>query len=271
MSRPFSWSLAIRTPLLLAVGVLLLCTARSAEFGTDLSRSELETSELRSTWETLAKENAKLQANAKQTQERLGELQKSLACANAETEVFKRQAQELKQRLEAMGLDGIGGNTMRLEQRLLKALNDLKVVEGERKTLQGALIRLSEAVIQYRKVATTTEPEARGSLEAEMRNAARALGIAPPETQEASAAPATLQDAIIISINEDLALVVANVGSRHGVKKGMPFQVIRADASIGTVRVVDVRERIAGAVIEDSRPEVGKISVHDRLKVIAQQ
>ena len=46
-----------------------------------------------------------------------------------------------------------------------------------------------------------------------------------------------------ISVKDDLALVVMNLGSKQGVKVGMPFQVIRGEHIVGSVRVVDVREK----------------------------
>lgn len=231
---------------------------------------EIEANEVKTALDAFAKENANLRARLEQTEGVLAGLQKNLAVANSESEVFKRQAQELRKRLEALGLDAAGGSTAKLEQRLLKAANDLKLTEDERKTLQEALIRLSEAVIRFQKVAVTGNPEMRATLEAEMRHAAKALGVAPPETREAASAPATLQEAMVISIREDLALVVANVGTRHGVKVGMPFQVLRGDSSVGTVRVVDVRESIAGAVIQDLNSDKIRIQFGDRLKVAAQ-
>ena len=76
---------------------------------------------------------------------------------------------------------------------------------------------------------------------------------------------------MVISIKEELSLVVANVGQKQGVKVGMPFQVLRGDQLIGTVRVVDARDKIAGAVIQNLTSEKDKIKVGDRLKVDAAQ
>jgi hypothetical protein len=76
---------------------------------------------------------------------------------------------------------------------------------------------------------------------------------------------------MVISIKEELGLIVANIGSRQGVAVGMPFQVIRDDRLIGTVRMIDVRERIAGAVVQDLSSEKEKIKVGDRLKIAARQ
>jgi hypothetical protein len=50
----------------------------------------------------------------------------------------------------------------------------------------------------------------------------------------------------------------------------MPFQVIRADREVGVVRIVDVREKIAGAVVQNLSSEKDRIQVGDRLKVAAQ-
>ncbi len=198
-------------------------------------------------------------------------LQKNLANAHTEAEVFRRKASELTMRLEALGVDGATGGPAKLEQRLLKAVSDLKVIEDERRRLQQALIQLSEAVLHYQKVTVSTNPDARLALETEMRGAAKALGIAPPESVEGTAVSSTLGDGMVISIKDEYALVVANVGSKHGVKVGMPFQVRRGDAVIGTVRVVDVRDKIAGAVIQDLKSDGDKIKVGDRLKVDARE
>ena len=254
--------------LAMAFGLAPLGTLR-AQRTLSAVEQEIEANAARTTMEALAKENARLETRLEQTEAVLAGLQKNLAVANGEAEVFKRQAQELKKRLEALGLDGAGGSTAKLEQRLLKAANDLKLTEDERKKLQEALIRLSETVIRFQKVAVTSNPEMRASLEAEMRHAARALGVAPPETREAASAPATLQDAMVISIEEKLALVVANVGTRHGVKVGMPFEVLHGDDVVGSVRVVDVRENIAGAVIQELADK-SKIQLRDRLRIAAQ-
>jgi hypothetical protein len=51
----------------------------------------------------------------------------------------------------------------------------------------------------------------------------------------------------------------------------MPFQVWRGENLVGHVRVVDVREKISGAVIQDLSSTRDKVKVGDRLRVDAQQ
>jgi len=174
-------------------------------------------------------------------------------------------------RIEALGLDTAGGNSAKLEQRLLTAVSDLRVVADEKKNLAEALVRLSEAASLYAKTATAANPETRLTLENEIRNASAAFGNASANAVEVLAVPSTISDGRTISVKDDLALVVMNLGTKHGVKVGMPFQVIRGARLIGSVRVVDVREKIAGAVIQNLSSEKERIKVGDRLKVDARQ
>ena len=52
---------------------------------------------------------------------------------------------------EALGLDA-AGDPAKLEQKLLKAVNNLRLAEDGRKELLGSLIELSEAVLAYQQV-----------------------------------------------------------------------------------------------------------------------
>jgi hypothetical protein len=49
----------------------------------------------------------------------------------------------------------------------------------------------------------------------------------------------------------------------------MPMRVMRGDQRISTLRVVDVRQKICGAVIQEMDSEKEKIKVGDRLQVDA--
>jgi hypothetical protein len=51
----------------------------------------------------------------------------------------------------------------------------------------------------------------------------------------------------------------------------MPFQVWRDNRKIGTVRVVDVRDRICGAIIQNLESEKEPVKTGDRLRVDARQ
>ncbi len=224
------------------------------------------------TLQSVTEENAALREKLRLSQEQVKSLTESLAIANSEAEVFKRESGELKLRMEALGIESAGADKSKLEQRLLKAVSDLKIVQDEKDKLADQLVRMSEAMLRFLKTAVSTDAQARMAVETEMRAANEALGLpGSQQAVEAQAEPATLTDGMVISVKEEYALVVANLGSRHGVKIGMPFQVWRDDNLVGHVRVVDVREKIAGAVIQDLSSNKDKVKVGDRLRVDAQQ
>jgi hypothetical protein len=91
-------------------------------------------------------------------------------------------------------------------------------------------------------------------------------------TQSSSAPDApepSLMDGSVISVKDEWSFVVANLGGKQGVKIGMPMRVMRGDRRIATLRVVDVRQKICGAVIQEMDSEKEKIRVGDRLQVDA--
>jgi hypothetical protein len=78
-------------------------------------------------------------------------------------------------------------------------------------------------------------------------------------------------DGRVISVKEEWSLVVGNIGEKQGVKMGMPMRVVRSDKLIATLRVVNVRERICGAVIQEMGFGKEKIKVGDRLQADVRQ
>lgn len=249
-----------------AVLVSGLCLASAlkltAQGEGSLKNSNIELSEARLALETAVADNQRLKEKLAASEASIAALQKNLAAVSAEAEVFRRKATELNVRLEALG-------TGKLDDRLIKLLNDLKVSDDECRQLREGLLNLAEAALRFQNGSITEDAEAILQLEAGMRGASKALGVAPKSAPEAGAVPSTLIDGQIISIQEELALIVANLGSKQGVKVGMPFEVYRGDDLIGAVRVVDVREKIAGALIQNLSDKA-KIKLGDRLKVAAQ-
>jgi hypothetical protein len=78
----------------------------------------------------------------------------------------------------------------------------------------------------------------------------------------------SLMDGSVISVKDEWSFLVANIGQKQGVKIGMPLRVLRQNRKIATVRVIDVRQRICGAVIQEMDSKE-KIKVGDRLEVDA--
>jgi chromosome segregation ATPase len=230
---------------------------------------DLEIAEAKVTLQSAAAENDDLRRTLAVAEEQVRALTASLAEVTQEAEVFRREAGELRLRMEALGAEGGSGERSKLEGRLLRAVSDLRLAENDKDRLSNQLLRLSEATLAFLRTAEGGEAEARMAVETELRATNEALGLAPETAKEAEPVSATLTDAMVISVKEELALAVANVGRVHGVQVGMPFQVWRGASQVGTVRVVDVRERISGAVIQEIRDGEGPLKVGDRLKVDA--
>ncbi len=196
-------------------------------------------------------------------------LTEALAIANSEAEVFKRQSADLQLKIDSYGLSGFDKEPGKLEQRLLSAVRDLRLLKKQNEDAVNQLVRLSESIQVLIKTTEGISPQARMAVEAELRKASEILGA--PNAPKAESMEATLTDGMIVDIKEDLSLVIGNIGARHGVKTGMPFQVWRDNRKIGTVRVVDVRDRICGAIIQNLESEKEPVKTGDRLRVDARQ
>jgi len=230
-----------------------------------LTESKIETAETKVTAESLLAQNENLRKQLSIQQESLKILTASLAESNEEAEVFRRKYSDLELRMEALGLPSASKDRAKLEQRLLAAVSDLRLVQRERDDLRDQLLGLDEALLRYLKTSQSGDAQARMDVETQFRKTNELLGRS---TSTAQTEPqSSLMDASVLSVKDQWSFVVANIGEQHGVKIGMPLRVMHGDQKIATLRVVDVRQRICGAVIEDSGKE--KIKVGDRLQVDA--
>ena len=195
-------------------------------------------------------------------------LTESLAIANSEAETFKRQATDLTLKIEALGIPDAENDRGKLEQKLLAAVRDLRLLKKQHEAAVNQLVRLTEAMQVVLKSTEEIDPQARLAVETELRKTNEILGT-PHAAPTRGAVEATLNDGMIVDVKDDLALVVANIGEKQGVRVGMPFQVWREDKRIGEVRVVDVRKTICGAVIQSLESEKEPVKTGDRLKVDA--
>jgi len=195
------------------------------------------------------------------------QLTQSLANANAEAETYKRQAADLSLKLQAFGTDR---DDDALEQKLLAAVRDLRLSKKDNEDFRSELIQLSETVVALLKSTENISPDNRVTVETELRRTNELLG-SPTGVQPAEAVEATLQDAMIVDVKDELSLIVANVGEKQGVKIGMPFQVWRNGTKVGSVRVIDVRDRISGAVIQNLENNKNPVKTGDSLRVDARQ
>ncbi|MEX1009725.1 MAG: hypothetical protein WEC72_00125 [Chthoniobacterales bacterium] len=242
--------------------------------------------------------------------ESIRSLTESLALANSEAEIFKRQAEDLQGKFDALAPGADSGGE--IGERLLSTVNELTRQQKENAMLLERLLALAEGVQIFLKTvetadeeerdafekelqakaangsgsaaqaeaktlldamtrSRTAQAEARAALEMELRAADRLLGVGAADDLDAQAAGPTLTDAAVVEVKPEFALVVANIGRNAGVKVGMPFQVWRGNRRVGDVRVIDVRDRLSGAVIQNLVSEEDSIRTGDRLRVDARR
>jgi hypothetical protein len=188
-------------------------------------------------------------------------LTESLAVANGEAELFKRKADDLSTRAETLGIQTAGNETDALRTRLLAAVRDLRLLQKEKDAAREQLVALTESVMELLKTSEGIDAKSRLKVEERLRSASAFIG--GQESKNISAAGLT--SGRVVDIKPDLALVVANLGSRQGVKTGMPFQVWRGEKQIASVRVVDVRDAVSGAIVQNTVTPADTVRTGDTL------
>lgn len=190
-------------------------------------------------------------------------LTESLAVANGETELFKRKADDLSARAEALGIQTAGNETDALRTRLLAAVRDLRLLQKEKDAAREQLVVLTESVMELLKTSEGIDAKSRLKVEERLRSASAFIG--GQESRNVSAAGLT--SGRVVDTKPDLALIVANLGSRQGVKTGMPFQVWRGEKQIASVRVVDVRDAVSGAIVQNTVTPADTVRTGDTLRI----
>jgi hypothetical protein len=246
---------------LILVGCVTLARGLAAEGNSSLSDSKNESGAV--TAAALLAQKEELRRQLSLSQETVQTLTTSLAESNAEAELFRRKFADLQLRMEALGLASASKDRAKLEQRLLTAVSDLQLAQKERDLYRDQMMQLSETMLRYLKTAEGGDPQARMDVETQLRS----MNALVDKSAKAQPQNGSLLDGSVISVKEEWSFVVGNFGTREGVKIGMPLRVKRGDDVVAKLRVVDVRERICGAVIQESGKE--KIKVGDRLEVDA--
>jgi hypothetical protein len=232
-----------------------------------LSESKSETGARSATAETAVAETEELRRQLSIAQESLKALTSSLAESNGEAEELRRRYSDLELRMEALGLTSANKDRAKLEQRLLAAVSDLQLAQKVRDEYRDQMLRLNEAILRYLKTSQGGDAQARMDVETQLRSINE---LVTKSTNPAEVPEPTLMDGSVISVKEEWSFIVGNLGEKQGVKIGMPMRVMRDDRKIATLRVVDVRQKICGAVVQDMDSKKEKIKVGDRLQVDVQ-
>ncbi|MCX7886436.1 MAG: hypothetical protein N3B01_04135, partial [Verrucomicrobiae bacterium] len=169
-------------------------------------------------------------------------LQESLAVARTESDLFQQRWLEAQARAQTLGAHPGDTEAVAAHRQLLQALRQLTQAQAERQQLAELVQRLVQAI------------RAGTNLQAEAEAAETVLaGLQQKGNAPSEATAADLPAAQVLDVNPKLRVAVLDVGAEHGLRVGMPLQVLRGDRVIGALRVVEVRPRVSGALIESVR------------------
>jgi hypothetical protein len=194
-------------------------------------------------------------------------LVQSLAEAVRVSEEQTAASHETELKLQALGVDLIsrGGNS--LEQRLLKAVRDLDIAQQEIERQSVAIRRLSESCLKVLKAAPSLEAKVRAEAESSLAAANAALApLAKP-----AEGPVDLSAARVVSVDPSIGLIVFDAGRPTGLRVGTPVAVLRGERPLYSALVVDVRDAISGAVLQDRLGDVGDVAVGDGIRLLPEQ
>ena len=158
---------------------------------------------------------------------------------------------------QADGLKELPDTPEELRWQLLTTLRLLRREQTAAEELEQRLRKITLLAEDTVRAADKVDPKKRALFEDEMRAVRKLLGPAGPDRkhitetgQPENVDVEALKKVRVAEYRKQLSLVVLNVGREHGVRAGMPFDIVRDDKLVATVYVVEVREKICGALIE---------------------
>lgn len=254
----------VRTALAVAVAGAWLGGKSVAQ---DAADGTVEVRELRAALKIAQEQAESERKRAEQADAQRKELVRSLAEAVRVSEEQTAASRETELKLQALGVDLISRDGNSLEQRLLKSVRDLDIAQQEIERQSSAIRRLSESFLEVLKASTSLDPKVRAKAESALAAANEAL--APVETPEAG--PADLSAARVVSIDSSIGLVVFDAGRATGLRVGTPITVLRGERPLYSALVVDVRDAIAGAVLQDRLGDAGDVEIGDGIRLLPEQ
>ena len=177
-------------------------------------------------------------------QEQNKTLQRSLAEANSGEKQASEQLAQVRERLEALGKNLLDGG----DDRLIQAAADLQIANERTSQLESSVTKLASAVMDYLRQAVVSDPDARLRVETSLRELDAVLGLRQkprPDVRTGS-----LQQARIVSLDQESGMLVFNLGESQGAKIGMTFRLTRGQQPYGKAILADVRKGVSGAFVE---------------------
>lgn len=175
-------------------------------------------------------------------------------------------SRETELTFQALGVDLLAREQGALEQRLIKAVRDLDIAQQQLESAEQALLSLSEAFLTYRAATEgSATPEVRQLSEQALLLSDQALRRM--QGQHDDKAIAVTGDSQVITVDSSIGLVVFGSGRLDGLRVGTPITISRQERPIYTAMVVDVRDSIAGALLQEKVADVEEVLAGDGVKL----
>jgi len=197
--------------------------------------------ELRALVNNLGADNQRLKTDLGQREMTIRLLTENLAVARTESELFRKKWSEAQLRAQTLGVNVADDATAQAQRQLAETARALYLADAERQRLVAQVQRLIEAL---QKPGDVTGELARTKALFEAADRPRSGHAANSQTQGALVA------ATVLEVNPDLRLVVLNIGQLQGARIGMPMVLMRGERVVAELKIVEVRQRICGALIE---------------------
>ena len=243
--------------LLFMASAMGTCCVGSAQEGN------LELLELKTTLEASARRIGDLEAQLSAQRAQNAAVTQSLSSMTNEASQSREGYEKLRGLMEGLGVSVLDSGGDQTRERMIAALSDLRLLDEQKKRLSEALVALSEASLNLAKAS-------QGAPSVIVTKLDDALALADQAIRSASAvggdegAPVDLHQAKVVAMKTESGVAVLNVGSKDGVKVGMPFAVYRQDKPVAKVLVVDVRKSVSGVVVQQLVSSAVPIQVGDR-------
>lgn len=202
-----------------------------------------------------------LQAEITRLQQQNHNLQRSLAESNRAEKDATEQLAQVRTRLEALGKNLLDGG----DERLIQAAADLEIANERIQKLENISTRIMGSVGSYLREAVVSNPESRIQVETSLRELDAVLGLRQkprPDVRTGS-----LQQARIVSLDQESGMLVLNIGESQGARIGMTFRLVRGQEPYGKAILADVRKGVSGVFVEsldkdaETTPRPGDLAI----------
>jgi hypothetical protein len=221
--------------------------AEEAQLPSVATNAAIAVDEMHVLVDSLRVDNQRLQTDLEQRETIIRLLTENLAVARTESELFHKKWSEAQLRAQTLGVDFADDGAAQTQRQLAESVRALYLADTERERLVAQVQRLIDAL------------QGSGDVGGEL---ARTKALFDADNRPASGkttdsrSQGGLGGATVLDVNPDLRLVVLNIGQLQGARIGMPMVVERGEHVVAELKVVEVRRRICGALIEQMKQGV---------------